>query len=457
MQTLKNGRSRRTDEWRRFCLRSRGLLALVLLVMVLSVAAVQAPQAQASSVAGSGPIVHWDQSMIYPGHNSGNPEGPVGETTVVHGAGFTANQALNMVIVAGNSLTKPASCQPPTAGTSVLVGTATTDATGNFNATFAWPAGVGQTGQVRINSICTYDATNTTLLSSREDGPFTVLTDSKPAFSLSTTSVAAGGTLTVTGQNWVPPQPINISIASCADCDPGNANIANATTTSVGLSSGTFSVNIPIPATMAANNYVVNVFSQAGPLDAAHIDGLGVKQLAVTAAVATPTPTAAPSPSVTAVSTQAAATPTTVGSSSTNATSGGNGLVIGLLIALALVLLIAGGVIFFLLARRKKSEETSGPSNGAQTPMTPFAQGQAGNLSSMANSRGAFPANNQANRSWSGNPQSAPGLTNVPPGAGMHRSCPRCGSPLAPNASVCGACGANSASDSHPNDPTVAY
>src|SRR5690349_12512027 len=79
----------------------RFMLALALaLTMLVGAAFYQLPRAHAGS---SGPIIHWDQSMIYPGHNNGNPEGPVGEPAVVHGESFTAGQQLKLIVVPGNS------------------------------------------------------------------------------------------------------------------------------------------------------------------------------------------------------------------------------------------------------------------------------------------------------------------------------------------------------------------
>lgn len=475
------------------------LASLLALATLLGVAAYQTPQAHASGRGNNNPIIHWDQSMIYQGQNNNNPEGPVGETAVVHGSGFSANQALALVIVAGDSNSDATNCQPPNSGSSVQVGTVNTDSSGNFNATFAWPSGVGSSDKPHKNSICAYSTdSNPTLVSSRDDGPFTVLTENKPTFSLSTTSVAAGNSLTITGQYWVPAQPLNITIASCADCDPGNNNVVNATASSVGLSTGTFSVNVPIPATIAANNYVVNVTSQAGPLDAYHISGLGVKQLAISAATVTPTPTAAPSPSATV-----ATTPTTVATAisatatgSSNSGGGSNSTAMILLIVLAVLLLaVGGGIILFMLAQRKKqAENANGPVGGSQTqpgsfgsgqanpfnaqrtPVTPFPQGQPistpGQFGNAANNS-PFPGQNQSwqpnpQSNWQGNPQNNANFNNfqqqgnVAPGVGMGRSalnrqCVRCGNPLAPNSPVCGVCGTRNPSAPDPNDPTVAY
>lgn len=465
------------------------------------------------------PDIHWDHGMIYPGQNNGNPWGPVGETAVVHGTSFPANLALILVVVNGDSNKNAALCQPPKPGTSVQVGTATTDASGAFNASFSWPTGAGPAGHQRANSICSYTHTNNTyiLASSHDDSPFTVLTDNKPTFSISAASLPAGKSVTVTGRNWVPAQPLNITIAGCADCDPGNSNVASATTTSQGQNTGTFNVQIPIPANANPGNYVVNVVAQSGTLDAYRIAGLGVKHLTVTAPVATPTPTAAPSPSPTAAQT-ATATPTT-NTTNTGSTNGGNSAMIIALVVIVIVLLAIGGLLFFLFARRKKQEaETSASSSNISTTatladplianqlnqynkqnnsQTPFPQGQAmnaqgqfGNVPNAINPgyQQSWPGNPQSQagiqQPWQGNPQSGAGFNQPWPnnpqsqpgfaqpwqggpqqenfasgglGASPNQPCMRCGRPLAPNTFVCGVCGTNNASASSPNDPTIAF
>lgn len=434
----------------------RWLLTLTIaLLTLLGAAFYEVPHVHAGS---TGPIIHWDGTMIYPGQNNGYPEGPVGEIAVVHGENFTAGQQLKLVVVPGDVNTTPALCQPPSPGVSALVvPSVTVAATGTFSADFSWPAGVGQTGRQRENSICALNATDNTVVNSRDDGPFTVLSDNKPTINISAPNVAAGATLTVSGQNWVPPQPLNIAIAGCADCDPGNSSVASATTSSAGLNSGTFSVTIPIPATTTPGNYVVNVFSQNGPLDAFHLPGVGVRHLTVTAAVATPTPTATALPSPSATATVAATPTSNANTSGSNASdSGNNGLLTIVLIAIAIVVLAIGALLLFMLAQRKKSGPnapadlpgsslTSVPGNGQfnqyNAPgnrITPFPPGQPGNAPNEA-----FPGYNQSQQPGGFAPTS--------------RACVRCGSPLAPNSTICSRCGMNNAAMSDPNGPTIAY
>lgn len=460
----------------------RGMLtlALALTILLVSAAFYQLPQAHAAS---STPIIHWDPSMIYHGQNHNNPWGPVGEIAVVHGEGFTAGQPLKLIVVPGDSNKDATKCHPTSFSSpnSAVVGQVTVSSSGNFDATFAWPGALGQASANVEESICALSTTNNSVVSSNDDGPFTVLSGTKPSFNVSATSATAGSSITVTGQSWVPPQPLSITIANCADCDPGNSGVANVTTTSTGLNSGTFNMNIPIPVSANPGSYVVNVSTQNGTLDANRLTGVGVKQLAITAPVAaTPTATATPSPSPGVTATAKPAT-STVGNSNNGSSGSGNGPLMLVLLAIAVIILGIGGVLLFMYAQRRKETLAASPSSpqdispptgagqfnqyGAQgSPMTPFPPGQPMNTPGQFDNapNGAF-----SNQSWQDNQQVNAFGQNQPlqqgyamPGAGMSsadRTCIRCGSPLAPNTAVCGVCGMQNAPYSDPNAPTIAY
>lgn len=467
----------------------RWLYTLILALMLIAGASFcQFPRAYAGS---TGPIIHWDQSMIYAGQNNGNPWGPVGEPAVVHGEGFVANMKLILLIVPGNSNSDASLCQQ----TGIDAGHVTASTSGTFDATFVWPNQANQVNkQYSICGIQDIQSTTHTVKSSRDDGPFTVLTQNRPSFHLSEPGITAGLSITVTGQGWVPPQKIAIAVGSCADC--GTGAIASTQVTSKGLNSGTFSATIPIPANTAPGDYVVNVFTPNGPLDAYRMNGVGVQHLTVVAAQATPTPTATAAPSPTAASTSTpGTTPTTAtagnNSSSTDSGSsggGGNGLLLIVLAAIAVVVLAIGGVLFFMVAQRKKeASRSSFPASSRQpgmgqfnqynavgNPMTPFPPGQ------FMNAPGQFggPSNqalsdyNQGhNQSWQGNQYGnasfnnssqnqlfqqgyfAPGAVAAP----TNRRCVRCGNSMAFDDLVCGNCGTRNPPVSDPNGPTMAY
>ena len=493
----------------------RGILALTLALMIfLGTALSQSPQAHAIANA-SAPVIHWDQSMLFPGQNNNNPWGPVGEAAVVHGTGFTSGQQLKLIIVPGDSNSTPTACQPAsyTSPNSAVVGQATVSTSGTFDANFTWPGGIGNTGSSPVlNSICALNASDNTVISSKDDGPFTVLTQNLPIVSLSTNTISAGESITVSGQNWVPPQQLTINIAGCEECDPGNTTLANVPVNSTGQNTGSFSTSIVIPTTATPANYLVNVLNQNGTLDAYHI-GAGVQHLAVTASLITPTPTVAASPTAAATQT-VIASPTTAATSNTTTpanTSGGNGAMMVILIAIIVVVLAIGGLVIFMLMQRKKQAQDpplppsipgspppgqaplSGQMNIGQfqqyappgNPLTPFppnlpvsTPGQFGNPSGSSLGNYNQPWQGQSNEGfnnfsqqqpWPGNPQSNVGFHNFPqnqpfqPQSGnlanglIQRNCVRCGNPLEPNSVICGNCGMRHTPAGHPGGPTSAY
>src|SRR6266568_7079391 len=124
-------------------------LALGLLVMLMIGSMYQSSAARA---AGSGPVIHWNASMIYAGENNGNPWGPVGENASVQGVNFPANQQFRLVLVQGDSNNDAALCHSPVA----TVGSATSNSAGQFYQNYSWPAAAGQVN--KAYSICAIKA-----------------------------------------------------------------------------------------------------------------------------------------------------------------------------------------------------------------------------------------------------------------------------------------------------------
>jgi hypothetical protein len=437
---------------------------LLLAAMTLSIS--RAPTAHAG---GSAAIIHWDSSMIYPGQNNGFPWGPVGEIANVHGANFSPNLNLHLVVTPGDSNHNASLCQQPVV--TVQVGMVTTDASGGFTQNFSWPASAGQVNQGY--SICALSASDNSIASSQDDGPFTVLTSSPPVIDLSTTTVTSGGTITVIGHNWVPPQPVSINIAGCAACEPGNTEVTNVSTNSTGLNDGSFSVSVTIPSHTKPGNYVVDALTQSG-LEAYYTTG--VKHLTITAVAVAPTPSPAPSPSPTpspsaTTSASPTAVPSATATSSTTNTSAGSGngssgangnsshgpLIIALVIIALILFAIAGGVIFLLMRRSSGKRLTD-------HDMQPVQNGQFGQYSQI----GSPPGNYGQSMPPPGYGQSMPG--NVPPQFGQPMqsagnyppqydhdaptqantsfgrgapapACMNCGRPLMPNSPACNTCG----------------
>jgi preprotein translocase subunit SecG len=416
----------------------RVTFALLMGIALLSLATLAAPTAHAG---GSAPIIHWDSSMIYAGQNNGNPWGPVGENAIVHGANFPVNAQLRLILAPGDSNQDATVCKQPVV--TVPIANITTDASGGFTQNFPWPAVAGQVNQAY--SICSLLASDSSVASTRDDGPFTVLSSSPPAISLSATTVAVGGTITITGQNWVPPQPVTVNIAGCAACEPGNTEVTNGTTTSAGLNSGSFSLTVKIPSSARPGNYVVDALTPSG-LEAFYTTG--VKHLTITpATTSNPTPTAttqlSPTPAQTTTTTPASPTPAATktaiaasgtsttstgptntnssnsnGSDANNASSGNNDLVVAL-IGIALILfLVAALILFFLLRRRKQQSANVGqpafsplppsfslpssplPSSGQYARSTQHSQfnqfAQLSQFNPMSGSTGSYPGSSTA-------------------------------------------------------------
>ncbi len=413
----------------------RIVAAALICVTLLALATLAAPTAHAG---GSAPIIHWDSSMIYAGQNNGNPWGPVGENTIVHGANFPANEQLRLTIAPGDSNQDATVCNQ--AVVTVPIANVITDSTGNFTQNFSWPAIAGQVNQPY--SICSLLASDSSVASTRDDGPFTVLSSSPPAINLSATAVAVGGTITITGQNWVPPQPVSVNIAGCAACEPGNTEVTHGSTTSAGLNSGSFSLAVTIPASAKPGNYVVDALTPSG-LEAFYTTG--VKHLTITpATTSNPTPSASPtfSPTATSTTTTAAsptptATKTTIAASGTvtnttntgtmgttssnsngsnaNTTSSGNNSLVLALIGIALLLFIAAAVILVILLRRRRQQSANimPPAFSPPPPASPssplLSNGQfkqSGQFKPMGSSPGNYSGNTASNQTM----QTMPGF-----------------------------------------------
>ena len=314
--------------------------------------------AQTVTPAAAG-LISWDSSMIYPGQNSNLPWGPVGEAAFVHGSGFGANQQLSLVVVPGDSTTNPLVCVQ--AGT--RVDSVTTSGKGAFAAGFLWPSGtIGAK-----YSLCARNGNVS--VSARDSGPFTLLAGA-PTLHISASSVAAGSYVTITGQNWVPPQPVTVVIGNCGTCSgaPGGTFLTN-TVSSSGLHSGSFSAVVFVPSSFQAGTYSVDAYAKMNAsngvalLDARHTMAK-LPQLAISAAAATPTPTPTTTPTGTATTT-ATQTATVAHSGGTGTSNSGsqnsNGfptlLILGALLPLLLTVL---GLIIYVARQRNKAPPVPG-------------------------------------------------------------------------------------------------
>jgi len=427
-----------------------GTLALLLVALL----AVSLPQVHPVQAAGGNPIIHWDSSMMYPGQNHGYPWGPVGENAIVHGANFPPDQQLRITVVPGNSNNDALICKQ----SGVTVGIATASSSGTFDLAFAWPASAGQVNEQY--SICSIRITNRGVASSQDDGPFTVLASNPPVIDISSNSVQAGGTITVKGHNWVPPQQVTINIAGCAACQPGSSEVTSVSTTSSGLNSGSFRLAVTIPASTNPGKYVVDALTSSG-LEAYYTTG--VKHLTITASPATSDLAANPSATPLVTTTQVAtATATTTASgtptSAANSDSSGNNgnsntLLIIVMMAIALVLFAIAGVLIFMYIQRSRGKNL--PVEPSQYMQNMQQYGSLPNFDQLQPMQPAWPPSNygqptQQYGSYTSSfgQQMSPNLPSNNFDQGL--PCMNCGRPLPSNTLVCSGCGVQQVQTQNP-------
>ncbi|MGH2487685.1 MAG: hypothetical protein ACRDHE_16915 [Ktedonobacterales bacterium] len=327
----------------------RVVVALVAALPLLAVAVAAAPAAHAGGGCVGGPCIHWDTNMFFPGLNNGNPEGPVGENVTIHGGSFPNHAAITFAVVPGDLLQSTPSTFCASAAKVALSGAATSNATGAFNFSFAWPAAAGSGDW----SICSYD-TGHSPFNALDDGPFSVLSSSPVEVSLTKPSFQQGEAVTVTGLNWLPggQRPITAYIGSCVDC--ATAPIVSAVTTSG--ADGSFTTNLTIPASAAPGSYFVGANGYTGLLD---VGQTGAIPITIAAAIPTATTLA---PTATSVASVAATNTTATSGGAQTGRSGGRDtttLLIGLIVGLVVLVAALAGLIAYVATRRKAA--TAGP------------------------------------------------------------------------------------------------
>lgn len=313
------------------------------------------PAAPARQLGSTDPTITWDGSMIFPSQNSGNPWGPVGEHAQVQGSNFP-DGAYDLVLALGDVNNDATVCSSST----IPVGPTVSASGGAFTANFDWPAAANQVNSTY--SICALNDSDHSVASHQDTGPFTVLSANAPSISISSATVAAGGKITVTGQNFVPEQTVTVYVAPCSSC--GAPKTVNVNVNSSGHTSGTFSTTLTLPASTAPNSYFVGAISANGVLSADE------QSLAVGAA-----PTATPTATGTAT---AGLTATTTANGSGGGSGGDNsGTLIILGIVAVVILAVLAGLIAFFVTRRSSpsTAPTSGAAYGAYPIGRPYSGG----------------------------------------------------------------------------------
>ncbi|MBF6591194.1 MAG: hypothetical protein IVW57_11805 [Ktedonobacterales bacterium] len=335
--------------------RARALGALLLGALLLTMAS---GGVLAARTATSGAMLHWGAAptpvTIATGASASLPRGPVGMRVAIRGELFPPDQRVRIVVVRGDSNQNPALC----ARAPLPVAEAVVNGSGAFVATFLWPADAATVNGAY--SVCSYAVTSGALLSTRDDSPFTVLAASPPILERTPAQVRPGGTVTITGKGWVPPQPVRVVIT----LGDGYPPLVTSNATSSGLNTGFFRITLTLPVSAPPGSYTISATAQNGQLGATALHAL-----TIVAAPATATPTATPTVVATQAPTTAPTAPPTTAptpivtstNSSGTADRGLSAVVIGLAITVFVLLLILAGLLAYLLRLRRQAQAFPSP------------------------------------------------------------------------------------------------
>jgi hypothetical protein len=283
--------------------------------------------------------------LSQPGTNAGAVGGQVGTKIHLYGTGFPASATISLYATVNNDPLKCRDREPP-AGPGLTPFTPSmvlTQADGTFTLDTTWPSSASSIGASY------YVCAVAHLLGKLSSNTFTVTPP--PTISLSTTSVAPGGQVTITGTNWYPPQLLTVTIADAT----GTALVTGTTTPD---QNGALSIILTIPPNAQAGPYSVGI--------AANND-LSLKSnqsnaLTITGNT-TPTPAASPSPAATSTaSSTPVATTSTIPSANTGSidttnsvgTSGSNTMINFLpftMGGLGILLVLVGILLFVMYSR----------------------------------------------------------------------------------------------------------
>ncbi len=272
--------------------------------------------------------------------------GHVGTRVLLTGNNFPANGTVNLFTTPANAPNKckVSALQNPTNYNLTPFASAPTtnaDGQGSFQLDTTWSSGANiATTNYYICAIATSSGGGSqqgaTAFSKQS---FTV---AQPVqVSVSTQNAQPGGTITVTGSGWLPPQMLTVAIQS----NNGVLISTNVQASSIDPMSGNFSTTLTIPSTADPRDYDVKV---SAPNEASMSKTLP-GAITVGTAAATATPATTPTPQATA-SAQAVATATPIAAGSGNA-GGGSSLLVFALGGLGVVLVIVGITVFVIYSR----------------------------------------------------------------------------------------------------------
>ena len=282
---------------------------------------------------------------------NGKAIGHVGTKVQIVGAGFNPGVINLYTTTSSNNAKCTNTGNPANLGLTVFSSSPTVIATqqGTFSLQTTWPDSAGSANTSYY--VCAIASGPTALSSNTFTVAAPVQGDVRPS------SVPQGGQVTVTGSNWLPPQPLNVSIVV------GNSGAAPIVTqTSTPDANGNFSVTLTIPANADTRAYAVSVSApnEQTPQMTFVANNAVAVTLAATATpvpspMATTTPTMTPTP--TTIPTGVAQTNGPGGTNTGNTDSNNSGnsatpVFLFVLGGLGLLLVIAGIVVFAVYARQ---------------------------------------------------------------------------------------------------------
>ncbi len=259
------------------------LLAAILGLGLMLPGAPAARQARAASARPQAPICSGPCVGILSPIFNNAAEGPVGATLTLDGANWPANTTVTI----WPGVNQDACAQTPS---STITGTLAVDGSGTASGTYFWPLSVNMVNQSYL--LCASDGAVTISPGTQDNQPnsYLVLSANPPALSLSAPALNQGDTLTVSGQNWTPAQPVTVNICSDANC----ATPALPSQQVTSNDDGTFEVQFSISSSMLPGAYYVQATTNDDALMAPLPKGAPVQFM-----VNAPTPTPSPSPSPT--------------------------------------------------------------------------------------------------------------------------------------------------------------
>ena len=180
--------------------------------------------------------------------------GHVGTQIQIAGAGLTPATTYNLYTTTSNDAAACSAQNAAQMASFTTNPTITTDTAGAFQLTTKWPDNAANATTPYY--VCAVPSNGSpTPAGTLSTQPFTVAQPVTLAASPQT--VQPGGTITVSGTGWVPPQDISVSIIG------NNGTVTNQTVqgNQVTPTQGSFSVQIALPASIGPGSYTVKAFA----------------------------------------------------------------------------------------------------------------------------------------------------------------------------------------------------